>query len=153
MTGCECLPTCDQAGNLIKTSFRTKLSFRIPPNYNDEKAKKELGEILCKDHQHFEVKYYPELSCPGWISGDVGEEFNSSLEKASEEVYNAKPIFLPIGASIPVMGLLQKSLKKCKILATGVNGNDSNSHSFDENLDVEKMHKFTKCMYKLLKSI
>lgn len=152
VTGIDGLPTTDKASNLIAPEIKIKLSIRIPPTYDEERAKRELGEYL-QGNEFCEVEYTPDQSCPGWISGDAGREFNDALLNASNKVYNTEPQFVPIGASIPVMGLLQSGLKNCKIFATGVNGSDCNSHSFDENLDIEKMHKFTECMYLLLNDL
>jgi acetylornithine deacetylase/succinyl-diaminopimelate desuccinylase-like protein len=153
IVGMDGFPTVEKGGNLVLSEITAKLSFRIPPTIDDSEAARIVQNALTQERKYCKTSYTPIQSCNGWISGDAGDEFNTTLEKVSHDVYGKSPAYVPCGASIPVMGMLQKSMPNCCIFATGVNGNECNSHSFDENLDIEKLRKFSLCFYNLIASM
>lgn len=49
VTGADGLPPTQIAGNVLRPETRLKLSLRLPPTLNAEKAAKRLKEILTRN--------------------------------------------------------------------------------------------------------
>eukprot|EP00330_Aristerostoma_sp_ATCC50986_P012407 CAMPEP_0114582716 /NCGR_PEP_ID=MMETSP0125-20121206/6623_1 /TAXON_ID=485358 ORGANISM="Aristerostoma sp., Strain ATCC 50986" /NCGR_SAMPLE_ID=MMETSP0125 /ASSEMBLY_ACC=CAM_ASM_000245 /LENGTH=292 /DNA_ID=CAMNT_0001775799 /DNA_START=327 /DNA_END=1205 /DNA_ORIENTATION=+ len=69
VTGIDGLPPCEKAGNVLRPETNIKLSLRLPPILDNEKALKMLKEKLSKDPPYgAEITFSGEASAKGWYS-------------------------------------------------------------------------------------
>jgi len=151
ITGADGFFPMANAGNVLRTHTSLRLSLRLPPGIDENKAKKDLEEILSKN-----PPYGAKVECdcfkaaPGWESPALAPWLESSLTKASNFFYSKPPNFIGEGGSIPFMGMLGKKFPAAQFVITGVLGPQSNAHSGNEMLHVEMGKKITACVSAIL---
>jgi len=86
-----------------------KLSLRIPPTLDAEKATEELKRICEKDPPYgAEVTVKVGHGGAGWNAPENTDYFNDCLNRASNYFYGKPALYMGEGGSIPLMNYFQK---------------------------------------------
>jgi acetylornithine deacetylase/succinyl-diaminopimelate desuccinylase-like protein len=154
IVGAEGLPVASGAGNVLRDSTKLRLSIRLPPTLDGEKAFDIVNEKLSKDIP-FNAKVTVE--CKGYGNGfaapDYPEWLKKCLNDASETFFNKPYGSYGIGGSIPFLSQLGAKYPTTHILAAGVIGSDSCPHNPDECLYLPYMKTFIKTLSHVLGSL
>jgi acetylornithine deacetylase/succinyl-diaminopimelate desuccinylase-like protein len=130
-------PSPEIAGNVLRPSTTTKLSFRLPPSVDAEIARDALIPVLTTDvpsSARVTLKNWEIGS--GWVSPSLAPWLASALDIASNDAYGRAAGFTGEGGSIPFLASLGKRYPGVQFVATGVLGPQSNAHAIDEFLDL-----------------
>lgn len=147
LIGMNGVPAIENAGNATLPSLSVKLSMRIPPTCNAQKAGEILKEIL-ENNPPFcaKVHYEIEDNNTGWDSPELASWLADANDASSQLFFGKKAAYIGIGASIPFMGMLGNMFPKAQYLITGVLGPKSNAHGPNEFLHIEYAKKLTGCV-------
>jgi len=152
VVGCEGLPAPAVAGNVLHPEVSLKLSFRIPPLVDNDKAAQALKELLEKDPPYgATVSYEVKQGANGWNCPEIKENLEVAVATACEEYFEGKPLgFSGGGATIPLLEMLQQMFPSASLLCTGACGPDANMHGPNEMLHIGYVKKFTACISMIL---
>lgn len=147
ITGADGLPVLADAGNVLRPLTALKLSFRLPPTADVGKVITEVTGLLEKNPPyHARIKFKLESAMGGWNAPPVAPWLETALRDASRAVFNADPMYLGTGGSIPFMGLLGKKFPNAQFLVTGLLGPHSNAHGPNEFLHIPTAKRLTTCV-------
>lgn len=151
LVGMDGVPSTSNAGNVTLPSLSVKLSMRIPPTCDTEKANAALKEMLEKNPPYnAHVEYDSEDAGPGWNSPEIAPWLNDANNQASQLFFNKDAAYLGIGASIPFMGMLGEMFPEAQYLITGILGPKSNAHGPNEFLHIDMVKKLTGCVASII---
>ena len=137
VTGIGGLPQPIDAGNVLLPFTEAKLSVRLPPTLDAQRAGARLRDLLEKDPPYrARVEYEPGSSAAGWNAPAMSPWLQQSLERASEAAFGAPPAFMGEGGSIPFMAMLGEKFPQAQFVVTGVLGPHSNAHGPNEFLHI-----------------
>ncbi|KGI77764.1 M20 family metallopeptidase [Oleiagrimonas soli] len=137
VTGIDGLPPLKSAGNVLRPGTAAKLSLRLPPTLNGERAGKFVKELLEKDPPYgAKVKFTLEKNGGGWNAPALSQWLADAVSQASESYYGKPAAYMGEGGSIPFMGMLGEKFPDAQFLITGVLGPHSNAHGPNEFLHI-----------------
>jgi acetylornithine deacetylase/succinyl-diaminopimelate desuccinylase-like protein len=138
VVGASGLPDHKLAGNVLRPSTTVRISMRLPPSYDGEKAAPLLKDILTKDVP-YNAKVTVELRKPGsgWNNKDLSEKLTNSLNVSSKKIWGKELLSFGEGGSIPFIKQLADAFPACELLVIGVLGPNSNAHSCNEALHID----------------
>jgi acetylornithine deacetylase/succinyl-diaminopimelate desuccinylase-like protein len=137
VTGIAGLPLPVDAGNVLLPFTEAKLSLRLPPTLDAERAGALLRTLLEKDPPYgAQVEYAPGSSAVGWNAPPVSPWLQQSLQRASEGAFGAPPAYIGEGGTIPFMAMLGEKFPQAQFVVTGVLGPHSNAHGPNEFLHI-----------------
>jgi acetylornithine deacetylase/succinyl-diaminopimelate desuccinylase-like protein len=146
-TGVDGIPSLPNAGNVLRPYTAFKLSFRIPPGVDPERAGAALKETLEKDPPYgAKVQYLADPGAEGWNAPSTAPWLAAAMSSASKNFFGKDAMYMGIGGTIPFMGMLNVKFPKTQFLVTGVLGPQSNAHGPNEFLDIETGKKVTACV-------
>lgn len=149
--GCDGMPTIQDAGNVTLPLLSTKLSMRLPPTCDPEKASHALKNILEKDPPHHaKVKFEINDTGPGWNAPLQQPWLAESAKSASQQYFGKEAVYMGEGGSIPFMGMLGKKFPQSQFLITGLLGPESNAHGPNEFLHIPTGKKLTACIAQVI---
>ena len=130
-------PTVALSSNTLVPSVRTKLSLRIAPGDDPERALEALkGHILAHNTLGAEITFGAvELGKP-FSLGESGWA-KTLAEQSLSLAFGQKSVDIGIGGSIPFIAELERVFPKAQVLVTGVEDPDSRAHSPNESLHLE----------------
>ena len=135
--GIDGLPDPLNAGNVLLPSTVAKLSLRLPPTLDPEKAGDRVRMLLEKDPPYgARIEFEPGPSAAGWNAPALSPWLEHSLERASEAAFGAPPAYMGEGGSIPFMAMLGEKFPQAQFVVTGVLGPHSNAHGPNEFLHI-----------------
>jgi acetylornithine deacetylase/succinyl-diaminopimelate desuccinylase-like protein len=144
ITGAEGLPPLQTAGNVLRPSTSVKVSMRIPPRLDPEKATKALKAALEKDPPYgATVTFDGEKASTGWDAPALAPWLEKSVAAASNACFGKPPMAMGEGGTIPFMGMLGEKFPQAQFLITGLLGPQSNAHGPNEFLHVPTGKKLT----------
>ena len=151
ITGADGLPELVNAGNVMLPGTTLKLSFRLPPTCDADKAAETVKAALEADAPPFaSVSFHVESTMAGWSAPPVAEWLEASMQKASQEYFDKPSLYMGTGGTIPFMGMLGEKFPEAQFLVTGLLGPNSNAHGPNEFLHIEKGKKLTCCVAQVL---
>jgi len=151
VTGAGGLPTLDTAGNVLRPGTALKLSLRLPPTVDGEKATSVVKQLLESDPPHgARVRFEPEAAATGWNAPEVAPWLDAACQKASGEVFGKPAMYMGEGGTIPFMAMLGESFPQAQFLITGVLGPKSNAHGPNEFLHLSYGSKLTTAVASVL---
>jgi acetylornithine deacetylase/succinyl-diaminopimelate desuccinylase-like protein len=151
VTGAAGLPALENAGNVLLPLVALKLSFRLPPTADAEKAAAVVKERLEADPPYgVRVRFEVDSSLAGWDAPPVAPWLESSMHAASRETFGHEAMYLGTGGSIPFIGMLGERFPTTQFLVTGVLGPQSNAHGPNEFLHLDCAEKLTVCVAKVI---
>ena len=137
VTGIDGLPSPVDAGNGLLPSTIAKLSLRLPPTLDAERAAEIIRTLLEKDSPcGARVAYQPESNADGWHAPALSPWLEQSLARASETIFGAPPAYMGEGGTIPFMAMLGEKFPQSQFVVTGVLGPHSNAHGPNEFLHI-----------------
>jgi acetylornithine deacetylase/succinyl-diaminopimelate desuccinylase-like protein len=151
VTGMDGYPLPANGGNVLLPYSTAKLSLRLPPTLEAEKARAALKMALEKDPPYdAEVEFDVPRGDDGWNAPTLAPWLEASLNKASLAAFGKLVAFQGEGGSIPFMAMLGRSFPKTQFVVTGVLGPHSNAHGPNEFLHIAFARKLSAAIALLL---
>jgi acetylornithine deacetylase/succinyl-diaminopimelate desuccinylase-like protein len=142
VTGADGIPSVANAGNVLRPGTALKLSLRLPPALDAEKAAARVKAVLEADPPYgAKVRFDVKDASTGWNAEALAPWLERSLESAGREAFGAPPAFMGEGGSIPLITMLGEMFPGAQFLVTGVLGPHSNAHGPDEFLHLPTVKK------------
>ena len=147
VVGADGLPAIANAGNVLRPRTALKLSLRLPPTLDGEKATHDLKYLLEADPPHnATVKFEADQGASGWNAAPTAPWLARALDDASQAYYGKPAAAIGEGGTIPFMAMLGRQFPDAQFLITGVLGPHSNAHGPNEFLHVPYAKKLTACV-------
>jgi len=154
VTGADGFPSLNNAGNVLRPYTAFKLSLRLPPLIEADKAVQELKALL-EDNAPYQARVTFERgsSATGWNAPDTAPWFDAALNAASQTHFGATCGYIGQGGTIPLMNMLSKGFPKAQMMVCGVLGPKSNAHGPNEFLHVPYAKKLTAAVAEVISRI
>jgi len=151
IVGADGLPSSKDAGNVLRPYTSLKLSMRIPPLVDQNKAQEALKRALT-DNPPYNAKVSIEFEEPasGWSAPPMSPWLESAIRSASNTYFKNPPSSMGEGGTIPFMAMLGDQFPKAQFVITGVLGPESNAHGPNEFLHIPYAKKLTSCIVSIL---
>ncbi len=144
VTGADGLPPLASAGNVQRPHTSLKLSLRLPPLINAERAAQSLKALLEKDPPYSAcVSFEWDSAATGWNAPSTAPWLAAALDRASRSLFDKPAAFMGEGGTIPFMSMLNAKFPAAQLLVTGVLGPKSNAHGPNEFIDIAYAKKVT----------
>ena len=128
VTGAEGLPKIKDSGNVLRPYTALKLSLRLPPTLEAEKAQFLLEDLLLSNPPYgANVSLKFEEPASGWNAPPLQPWLENAVQKASKNVYGKKALYIGEGGTIPFMAMLGEAFPEAQFVITGVLGPQSNA--------------------------
>ena len=147
ITGVAGMPPLDSAGNVLRPFTAVKLSLRLPPTLDGDKAGTAVKRLLEADPPYgCKVEFALEKASSGWNAPQLAPWLEASVDAASREFFGPPPAYNGEGGSIPFMGMLGEKFPGAQFLITGVLGPHSNAHGPNEFLHIPTGKRVSMCV-------
>lgn len=144
LVGMDGIPATADAGNVLRPFTRAKLSIRIPPTCDAERAATAVTAALEEDPPHG-----VNVTCtiadigPGWNAPQTAPWLAAALDAASIAAFGNPARYVGEGGTIPFMGMLGERFPDAQFLITGVLGPGTNAHGPNEFFHVPTAKRVT----------
>jgi acetylornithine deacetylase/succinyl-diaminopimelate desuccinylase-like protein len=154
VTGAEGFPSLANAGNVLRPYTAFKLSLRLPPLVEADKAVAEMKKLL-EDNAPYQARVTFESNggATGWNAPSSTPWFEKALESASQAHFGASVGYIGQGGTIPLMNMLSQGFPKAQMMVCGVLGPKSNAHGPNEFLHVPYAKKLTASVAEVMASM
>jgi acetylornithine deacetylase/succinyl-diaminopimelate desuccinylase-like protein len=149
VTGVDGFPELRNAGNVLRPYSAFKLSLRLPPLVDANKAAADLKQLL-EDNAPYNAKvtFQPDgrvgaFGATGWNAPELDPWMENALVSASHSHYGEPLGYIGQGGTIPLMNLLQAGFPKAQMMVCGVLGPKSNAHGPNEFLHLPYAKRLT----------
>jgi acetylornithine deacetylase/succinyl-diaminopimelate desuccinylase-like protein len=149
VTGVDGMPELRNAGNVLRPYTAFKLSLRLPPPVDGDRAAQQLRALL-EDNAPYNAKvtFHADgrvgaQGATGWDAPTLQPWLEQALQAASQAHFGAPCGYIGQGGTIPLMSMLQQSFPKAQMMVCGVLGPKSNAHGPNEFLHVPYGKKLT----------
>jgi acetylornithine deacetylase/succinyl-diaminopimelate desuccinylase-like protein len=147
ITGVDGIPPLASAGNVLRPTTTFKLSVRVPPTADAERATAKLKQLLEKNPPYgAKVAFTGDKASPGWNAPALAPWLERSVDAASREHFGRPARYFGEGGTIPFMHMLGRKFPQAQFLITGVLGPHSNAHGPNEFLHLPTARKLTCCI-------
>ena len=148
VTGIDDIPPTTKAGNVIRKSTTVKISIRLPPLLNSDKAYEIIRDILLKDPIPYGAKVTISnvSKGTGFCSKPMTEKLKQSIDSANKHVFGSTPKSFGIGFSIPFLAALGQKFPDAQILALGVGHQETNPHNPNEFINIKYLESIIKVL-------
>ena len=151
ITGAGGMPDIEDAGNVLRASTSLKISLRLPPTCDAEKASKKLKELMESDPPYAaDINFTSDWNAGGWHAPEMEPWLETAINQASLNYFKNPAIHMGEGGSIPFMGMLGEKFPDAQFLITGVLGPHSNAHGPNEFLHIPTAKKLTCCVAEVI---
>lgn len=151
VTGAGGMPPLADAGNVLRPRTSVKLSLRLAPTADVERATAALKRTLEADPPYgAHVRFEPDHGGPGWEAPALAPWLEKAQSAASEIWFGKPACLMGEGGSIPFMGMLGEKFPEAQFLITGVLGPNSNAHGPNEFLHIPCGKNVTCCVASVL---
>jgi acetylornithine deacetylase/succinyl-diaminopimelate desuccinylase-like protein len=152
ITGVDGIPALADAGNVLRPKTSLKLSLRLPPTADADRASRRVKEVLEADPPYGARVTYTSGERPGtgWNAPVMADWLQESVARASTTQFGAPAMFDGLGGSIPFMAMLGERFPQAQFLVTGVMGPGSNAHGPNEFIDLPTGVKVTAAVAQVL---
>lgn len=145
--GCDGIPIIQNAGNVTLPALSIKLSMRLPPISNPEKAADILKKTLERNPPyHAQVQFTIHELSRGWNAPMLHDWLATSIHQASLQYFGEQTVYMGEGGTIPFMGMLSKKFPQAQFFITGLLGPESNAHGPNEFIHIPTGKKLTACV-------
>jgi acetylornithine deacetylase/succinyl-diaminopimelate desuccinylase-like protein len=149
VTGADGFPELKNAGNVLRPYTAFKLSLRLPPLVDGNRAAAELKALL-EDNAPYNAKVtfaadgrVGAQGASGWNAPALAPWLEDALNAASNTHFGEACGYIGQGGTIPLMSMLQQGFPKAQMMVCGVLGPKSNAHGPNEFLHVPYGKKLT----------
>jgi len=147
ITGIEGLPALRDAGNVLVPQLSVKLSFRLSPTADPQRAAQAVKDRLEAEPPYgARIAFTPGSAMGGWNAPAFDPWLERSLQNASRATFGRDMLCMGSGGSIPFMGMLGERLPGTQFVVTGVLGPHANAHGPNEFLHLATARKVTLCV-------
>jgi acetylornithine deacetylase/succinyl-diaminopimelate desuccinylase-like protein len=144
VTGAAGLPSLENAGNVLRPSTTLKLSLRLPPTVDAERASQALKRLLETDPPYrARVTFEPDWAASGWNAPATAPWLARAADEASRAAFGKEAAWMGEGGTIPFMSMLGAQFPAAQFLITGVLGPQSNAHGPNEFLHIGYAKRLT----------
>jgi acetylornithine deacetylase/succinyl-diaminopimelate desuccinylase-like protein len=144
ITGTEGLPPLDNAGNVLRPRTAVKISLRLPPGCDPDRAGARLKDIFESDPPYgAQVRFEPEHAAAGWNAPPTEPWLRDAIAGASRAFFGRESAAMGEGGTIPFMAMLGEKFPAAQFLITGVLGPGSNAHGPNEFLHLPTAKNLT----------
>jgi acetylornithine deacetylase/succinyl-diaminopimelate desuccinylase-like protein len=151
VTAMDGYPLPENGGNVLLPYTTAKLSMRLPPTCDADKATAAVKAKLEEAAPYgAEVEFDAEGGQTGWNAPKLAPWLEASLTKASTAYFGKPVAFMGEGGSIPFMAMLGEKFPGTQFVVTGVLGPHSNAHGPNEFLHVPTAKKVSACIAQVL---
>ncbi len=151
VTGADGLPALVNAGNVHLPGTTLKLSFRLPPTCDADKAAEAVRNAFETNVPPLSnVRFEIESTMGGWNAPEVARWLETSMQQASRDYFGEPSMYMGTGGTIPFMGMLGEKFPEAQFLVTGLLGPKSNAHGPNEFLHIETGKRLTCCVAQIL---
>lgn len=151
VVGADGMPAIKDAGNVLRPRTALKLSLRLPPLVDAQRAADAMRQLLEADPPNgAHVRFEPDQAASGWSAPPTAAWLRGALDAASRRHYGKAAAMMGEGGTIPFMGMLGKHFPDAQFLITGVLGPKSNAHGPNEFLHLAYAKKLTTCVAEVL---
>lgn len=142
--GADGLPPSTEAGNVLRPQTTLRLSLRLPPTVEGQRATRAMADALTANPpQQASVTFKAGGSADGWNAPPFAGWLGDSLERSAQDWFGQSAVFMGEGGSIPLMNLLGARFPAARFLVTGVLGPGSNAHGPNEFLHLPMARRLT----------
>ncbi|MCS7100750.1 MAG: M20 family metallopeptidase [Burkholderiaceae bacterium] len=154
VTGADGLPALENAGNVLRPKTALKLSLRLPPTVDAQRASQRLRALLEADPPyHARVRFEPDWAASGWNAPATAPWLARAVEEASRAAFGREAAWIGEGGTIPFMGMLGAQFPQAQFLITGVLGPQSNAHGPNEFLHIGYAKRLTAAVAAILPAV
>jgi acetylornithine deacetylase/succinyl-diaminopimelate desuccinylase-like protein len=151
ITAMDGYPLPADGGNVLLPYSTAKISLRLPPTLEGEKARAAMKTALEKDPPYdAQVTFDVPRGDNGWNAPTLAPWLEASLNKASTATFGKPVAFQGEGGSIPFMAMLGEKFPNTQFVVTGVLGPHSNAHGPNEFLHIPFAKKLSACIAAVL---
>lgn len=151
ITGADGLPATANAGNVLLPRVALKISLRLPPTVDAERADEAVRRVLQADPPYgARVRFDSDAPAAGWNAPSFAPWLEESMQRASQTVFGREAVHAGCGGTIPFMAMLGRQFPNTQFLITGVLGPKSNAHGPNEFLELAYAEKITACVVQVL---
>ena len=144
VTGAAGFPSIDSAGNVLRPKTSFKLSMRLPPTVDGERAAATLRRIVTENAPYnAKVSFEGEAAATGWNAPETAAWLKRAADAASRSVWGRDAAWMGEGGTIPFMNMLGEKFPRAQFLITGVLGPHSNAHGPNEFLHIPYVKQLT----------
>jgi acetylornithine deacetylase/succinyl-diaminopimelate desuccinylase-like protein len=144
VTGAAGFPSIDSAGNVLRPRTVFKLSLRLPPTVDGQRATQALKRLLEKDPPYnARVSFEADWGASGWNAPATAPWLARAVDEASRAAYGREAAWMGEGGTIPFMNMLGEKFPRAQFLITGVLGPRSNAHGPNEFLHIDCVKKLS----------
>ncbi len=137
-------PKPEAAGNVLLPETVAKLSLRLPPSCDADKAVAALKNALERDSPYDAVvTFETEAGQAGWNAPSMPAWLTETLNGASQAYFGHPVAYMGEGGSIPFMAELGRKFPAAQFLISGVLGPKANAHGPNEFLHIPTAKKLT----------
>ena len=134
-------PTVSNAVNALVPAARAKVSLRIAPGDNPERASSALVAHLEQNAAWgAEVTVTPGATGEAFALETTGRA-NDAFRSAFEEAWGRETVNMGVGGSIPFVAAFSDVFPEASILLTGVADPTSRAHGPNESVDLDDVRK------------
>lgn len=138
ITGMD-VPSVSTASNTLLPAVRAKLSMRLAPGQDPQAAFAALRDhLVSRAPWGARVEVTLDEVGRAW-AGDVGGEVYDLARWALARAWQAEPVQMGIGGSIPFIASLQEAFPTATVLVTGVEDPDTRAHGTDESVHLGEL--------------
>ena len=150
--GAADLPAPGDAGAVLLPQTVLKLSMRLPPMLDSDRAMAVMGKTLTDDPPYgAEVKFEPLLpNNTGWNAPALAPWLEQSVTRAGEAAFGKPMAYMGEGGTIPFMAMLGEKFPKTQFVITGVLGPQSNAHGPNEFLHIPTGKRISEAIARVL---
>jgi acetylornithine deacetylase/succinyl-diaminopimelate desuccinylase-like protein len=142
--GAAGLPPLKEAGNVLRPGTALKLSVRLPPTVDGERAAQRMKLLLESDPPYgARVRFDLENFGTGWNAPTTAPWLKEALQEASVAAFGLQPVWMGEGGGIPFISMLGERFPRAQFVITGVLGPQSNAHGPNEFLQIDYAKKLT----------
>ncbi|MBB5207312.1 M20 family metallopeptidase [Chiayiivirga flava] len=151
VTGVDGMPPLSNAGNVLRPHTAVKLSLRLPPTLDGDRAGKILTKLLTENPPNgARVEFSVEKSSTGWNAPAMSAWLEHAIGHASKEFFGQDAMFMGEGGTIPFMGMLGEKFPGAQFMITGVLGPHSNAHGPNEFLHIPTGKRVTAAVARVI---
>ncbi len=145
------MPPLQEAGNVLRPGTSLKLSVRLPPTTNAQRAGERLKTLLESDPPYgARVRFEAERSSDGWNAPPTSPWLSQALQQASVQAFGSEPVWMGEGGGIPFISMLGRKFPSSQFVITGVLGPQANAHGPNEFLMIDYAKKLTRAIAHVL---
>lgn len=150
ITGMDGYPLPADGGNVLLPFSTAKLSVRLPPTLEGQRACVAMKTALEADPPYGADILFDGDADNGWNAPALAPWLEASLNRASLAAFGKPVVFHGEGGSIPFMAMLGDKFPDTQFVVTGVLGPHSNAHGPNEFLHIPFAKKLSGCIAAVL---